>query len=277
MPSPIGWRGLVTGASGGLGRYIAKALAASGVDLVLTGRDLVALNAVADTVREQGRTATVLVVDLSEQHAVTRLVSESNATAGPIDLLVNNAGVEVASAYTRYTETELSQIISLDLLIPLQLIRAVLPGMVARRRGHIVNICSLASLGPLPYGVPYAAAKAGLAAATRSLRVEYAGSGVGFSALVPGFVTGAGIYARHQAAGSTAPTIFGTVSAERVAQAVVQAVERNRSEVLVTGRPIRPALALARLAPRLMERLTGWVGVTATARQVARRHNRLTE
>jgi NAD(P)-dependent dehydrogenase (short-subunit alcohol dehydrogenase family) len=154
MPSPIGWRGLVTGASGGLGRYIAKALAASGVDLVLTGRDLVALNAVADTVRAQGRTATVLVADLREPDAVTRLFSESNATAGPIDLLVNNAGVELASAYTRYSETELSQIISLDLLIPLQLIREVLPGLVARRRGHIVNVCSLASLGPLPYGGP---------------------------------------------------------------------------------------------------------------------------
>jgi 3-oxoacyl-[acyl-carrier protein] reductase len=132
MRSPAGWRGLVTGASGGLGRRIAEALAASGVDLVLTGRDLVGLNAVADTVRAQGRRATVLVADLSEPDAVNRLVSESNATAGPIDLLVNNAGVEVASAYTRYSEVELSQIISLDLVIPLQLIRHVLPGMVAR-------------------------------------------------------------------------------------------------------------------------------------------------
>ena len=73
MPSPIGWRGLVTGASGGLGRYIAKALAANGVDLVLTGRDLAALNAVAETVRAQGRTATVFVADLSEPDAVIRV------------------------------------------------------------------------------------------------------------------------------------------------------------------------------------------------------------
>ena len=107
--------------------------------------------------------------------------------------------------------------------------------------------------------------------------MEYAGSGVGFSALIPGFVTGAGIFARHQAAGSTAPTIFGTVSAERVAQAVVQAIEQNRSELIVTGRPIRLALAFASLAPGLMERLTGWVGVTASARQVVRRHDRLSE
>src|SRR5215211_3925912 len=87
--------------------------------LPVTGRDLVGLNAAADTVRAQGRRATVLVADLSEPDAVNRLVSESNATAGPIDLLVNNAGVEVASAYTRYSEVELSQIISLDLVIPL--------------------------------------------------------------------------------------------------------------------------------------------------------------
>jgi hypothetical protein len=113
--------------------------------------------------------------------------------------------------------------------------------------------------------VPYAAAKAGLAAATRSLRIEYAGTGVGFSVLIPDFVTGAGIFARHEAAGSTAPAIFGTVRPERVAEAVVRAVRWNRSESIITGRPIRPALALAGLVPGLMERLTSWVGITATA------------
>jgi hypothetical protein len=107
--------------------------------------------------------------------------------------------------------------------------------------------------------------------------VEFAGSGVGFSALIPGFVSGAGIFARHQAAGSSAPAIFGTVSAERVAEAVVEAVKRNRSELVVTGRPIRPALALAGLSPGLAERLITWVGVTATARQVAGRQGRLAE
>lgn len=119
-------------------------------------------------------------------------------TVGPVDIVVNNAGAEIGASCTAYSPDEVSELITLDLVAPLLLIKAVLPGMVARRHGQVVNICSLASKGPLPYGVPYSAAKSGLAMATQSLRLEYARSGVGFSAVLPGFVTQAGIFARHQ-------------------------------------------------------------------------------
>lgn len=97
--------------------------------------------------------------------------------------------------------------------------------------------------------MPYGAAKWGLAGATQSLRAEYAGTGVGFSVVIPGFVTGEGIFARHQANGVQAPAIFGTTTPQQVAQALVQAIRRDSPEILVTPRPLRPFLALAALAP----------------------------
>ncbi len=188
---------------------------------------------------------------------------------------MNNAGVEVASSFTRYSPDELDGLLALDLLAPLLLTHRLLPGMLARGVGHVVNICSLASKGPLPYGVPYAAAKSGLAGATASLRAEYAATGVGFSAVIPGFVTGAGIFARHEAEGVAAPALFGTTTPDRVARAVVAAIRRDAPEVIVTPYPIRPFLALAALAPRTAQRLTAWAGVTAVARRVARLHGRI--
>jgi short-subunit dehydrogenase len=264
-----GQRALLTGASGGLGGAIAQALAGAGVDLALSGRDEAALAQVAAAVRARGRTAAIFPADLTRHNAAMQLAAAAAETAGPIDILVNCAGVEIASAYTRYSEAELDGIMRLDLLAPLWLIQALLPGMLARGSGHVVNICSLASRGPLPYGVPYAAAKWGLAGATHSLRLEYAGSGIGFSVVIPGFVTGAGIFARHQAAGIAAPAVFGTVTPELVGRAVVRAIRRNAPELVVSRHPIRPLLALAVLAPRFAEMLTGWVGVTKIARQVA--------
>jgi short-subunit dehydrogenase len=274
MHSLDGRRALLTGASGGLGRHIAHSLGVAGADLVLSGRNGAALAEVAADVRALGRTVRVFPADLTRLDASARLVEAATETAGPIDILVNCAGVETASSYTRYSEAELDGIITLDLLAPLRLIRALLPGMLARGTGHVVNICSLASKGPLPYGVPYAAAKSGLAGATQSLRIEYQATGVGFSAVIPGFVSGAGIFARHQARGVAAPAVFGTTTPERVGRAVVRAIQRNAPEIIVSPRPVRPLLALAVLAPRLGNTATGWIGVIAAARQVAAVHGR---
>jgi short-subunit dehydrogenase len=213
--------------------------------------------------------------DLAAVGAAESLATTVEQTLGPLDILVNNAGVEVASSFTRYSPEELDRILVLDLLVPLPLIHRLLPGMLARKAGHVVNICSLASKGPLPYGVPYAAAKWGLAGATQSLRAEYAGTDVGFSAVIPGFVTKAGIFARHEAQGVVAPALFGTTTPEKVGLAVVSAIRRDAPEILVTPRPIRPFLALAALAPRMAQRLTTWAGVPAVARRVAHLNGRI--
>jgi short-subunit dehydrogenase len=247
----------------------------AGLDLAITGRNVAALGEVAREIREFGATVWPFEADLADPLAVEQLAAAVEETLGAVEVLVNNAGVEIASSFTRYSPDELDGIVALDLLVPLRLTRRLLPGMLGRGYGHVVNVCSLASKGPLPYGVPYAAAKWGLAGATASLRVEYEGSGVGFSAVIPGFVTGAGIFARHQADGVSAPPLFGTTTPERVGRAVVTAIRRNAAEIIVTAHPIRPFLALAALAPAMSPRLTAWTGVTAVARRAARLDQRL--
>jgi len=248
-----GCRALVTGASGGLGHDIAVALAREGVDVAISGRNVSALDELARRLRGFGTAAEPVVADLADPVEAQGLIRRAEDAIGPIGILVNNAGIEIASSFTLYSEDEVQRILVVDLLAPLRLIREVLPGMLERGAGHVVNICSLASKGALPYGVPYAAAKEGLAGATQSLRAEYAGTGVGFSVVIPGFVTGEGIFARHEADGIRAPALFGTTTPEKVGRAVVMAIRRDAPEVLVTPRPLRrfrPFLALAALAPR---------------------------
>lgn len=275
MRDLAGRRALVTGASGGLGRHIARELARAGVDLAISGRNRSDLDALAGELRALGHAVGPFPADLGRPLAAEQLAAAVEETLGPLDILVNNAGVEVASSFTRYSPDELDDILALDLLVPLRLTHTLLPGMLARAAGHVVNICSLAGKGPLPYGVPYAAAKSGLAGATASLRAEYADTGVGFSSVIPGFVTGAGIFARHEAEGVTAPAMFGTTTPERVGRAVVTAIRRDAPEIIVTPYPIRPFLALAAVAPRMAQRFAEWVGVTAVAGRVAHLHGRL--
>ena len=93
--------------------------------------------------------------------------------------------------------------------------------------------------------------------------------------MIPGFVTGLGIFARHEANGVAAPAIFGTITPDKVGRAVVGAIRRDVPEIIVTTRPIRPFLAFAALAPRAAERFTNWLGITAVAHQVASLNSRV--
>jgi short-subunit dehydrogenase len=120
--------------------------------------------------------------------------------------------------------------------------------MLNRGRGHIVNMSSLARSGPA-FQESYAATKAGLRAFTMSLRATYAGTGVSASVICPGFVE-AGIYARlKERAGCDAPFLLGSVPPERVARAVIRAIEADRAEIIVSRYPVRPLLALMELSP----------------------------
>ena len=266
---------LLTGASGGLGSHMARALAGAGARIALAGRNRGALEALADELRRQGAHAEPVICDLDHPDAVHQLVVSVEAALGAIDILVNNAGIEVAAPFTALDPEELDRIVRLDLDVPLSLIRRVLPGMLAREAGHIVNISSIGGRGAVPYSVPYAAAKWGLIGVTQSLRAEYAGTPVGFSVICPGFVRGDGMFARAAAKGVSAPAAFGTTTPRKVADAVVRAVEHNLPEVIVTPHPVRAMLAFAVLAPRTAERLAALLGTTRFARDVARAQGRL--
>jgi short-subunit dehydrogenase len=188
-------------------------------------------------------------------------------TIWPIDLLINNAGIEVPAAYPDFTDDELDSITRVNLIAPMVLTRHALPGMLARRRGHIVTVSSLAGRGGNAYNVLYATTKAGLVGFTRSLRAELAGTPVGAGVICPGFVSRDGMYARMQELGVDAPLALGVaplalraVEPERVAGAVLDAIAHDRPDVLVTGWPMRPLLVLQELAPRLAERVVAATG-----------------
>jgi short-subunit dehydrogenase len=260
---------LVTGASGGLGTHIARRLAREGMNVAISGRREDALAALAAELGGLGVEVEAVPADLADQGQLDSLVQRSESALGPIDLLVNNAGVENTAAFTAYTREELTSMMAVNLTTPLLLTHQVLPGMLARGRGHVVFIASMAGkLGPA-YAEPYAAAKAGLIALTQSLRAEYTQAPVGFSVVCPGFILGDGMYQRMVEEGIKANRMLGETTTARVTESVIRAIQRDRPEVIESGAPIRPGLALGQLAPRLAERLVARMGVTEIFRRTA--------
>jgi short-subunit dehydrogenase len=163
-------------------------------------------------------------------------VARAEAIVGPIDLPINNAGLEPSGAYTAFTDAELLEVAEINLLAPMLLTRHALPGMLARRRGHIVMISSLAGRAGNAFNVPYATTKAGLVSCAQSLRAELEGTPVSASVVCPGFIANDGMYADIQREfGVNAPVALRAVDPERVADAVMQAVTDDRPDILITG------------------------------------------
>jgi short-subunit dehydrogenase len=141
--------------------------------------------------------------------------------------------------------------------------------MLERGRGHVVFISSVAGkVGPA-FNEPYAATKAGLVGLTQSLRAEYLDAPVGFSVVCPGFIADDGMYARMADEGHRSNRLMGETTTKKVAEAVVRAIREDRAEIVESGAPIRPMLALAQLAPGLVERVAPKFGVTKLFGRVA--------
>lgn len=252
---------LLTGASGGLGPYIARALEGRGMRLVLTGRKLAALEGVASELRGSTRPL-VVPADVTRAEDRERLVAATEAEMGGVDVLVNNAGVERMQRFHQLTPAEIEQVIAVNLTAPMMLAHRVIPGMLERGWGRIVNLASLAGKAPPPHAEPYAVTKAGMIAFTRSLRASYHGTGVSASTIAPGFVRDAGMYQRAtQATGMRVSNLLGTSTPEAVAQAVVRALEGDLPEVIVNPGPIRLMSAMGELFPDLGARLSRRIGV----------------
>src|SRR5437764_5807639 len=269
-----GRNALVTGGSGGIGAYIARALARAGVNVVVSGRREDPLASVVAELRQKGVAAEAVPGDLHEPAQVDTLIERSEAALGPLDVLVNNAGIEQAAAFTRYTRDELTSMVDLNLTVPLLLTHSVLAGMLERGRGHVAFIASVAGkLGPA-YTVPYAATKAGLIAVTQSLRAQYAEAPVGFSVICPGFVAGEGMYQRMVEQGLSSNWLMGSTTIDKVADKVLDAIRHDRPEVIENGTPVRPLLALGQLSPRLAEGIARRIGVTELFRRLAASRDR---
>ncbi len=257
---------LLTGASKGIGVFIGQALAERGANLVLVARSEDLLAARVEALSRPGGRVVAISADLREPDQVRGLVGRAEAALGPIDILVNNAGVDPMGPFATIGESDLREIIDVKLLAPLLLTRQVLPGMIERKRGHVVTISSLSGKKGIPYEAVYTAANAGLVEWNNALRVELEGSGIGASVICPGFIRDVGLFAVH---GVAAPRLAGSSSAQQVALAVVRAIAKNRQELIVQPMPTRPLLALNALSPALGNTIIRLMGVVRLQRRLA--------
>ena len=170
-----GRNALVTGAGGGLGGYIARALAGQGVNLALSDLPSAPVDELLEELRGHGVRAEAVAADLRDREQLEGLVGKAEEAIGPLDILVNNAGLEFGGSYLGTTADELEAILDVNLLATMVLTREALPGMRERGRGHVVNTASLAGKAPVAYLASYCATKHGVVGFTHALRQEYGG------------------------------------------------------------------------------------------------------
>ena len=176
---------LVTGASGGIGGGIAKALHAQGATVVLSGTRTDALEALKS---ELGLRAHAAVCNLADPQSLDALAKTAEAAAGPIDILVNNAGITRDNLFIRMKDEEWDQVIAVDLTAAFRLSRAVLRGMMKKRWGRIISITSVVGITGNAGQANYVAAKAGLVGMTKSLAWEVASRNITVNCVAPGMV-----------------------------------------------------------------------------------------
>lgn len=176
---------LVTGASGGIGGSIAKALHAQGAVVGLCGRKKDALDALA---AELGSNCHVFVGDLSSSEAADALIAEANEAMGKIDILVNNAGLTRDGLFMRMKDEDWQVVQDVNLTTPFRLIRSAIKGMMKRRFGRIINITSVVGVTGNPGQANYCASKAGMIGMTKSMSCEVANRGITMNCVAPGFI-----------------------------------------------------------------------------------------
>src|SRR5262249_51677508 len=258
---------LVTGASRGIGALIAREIAEEGGHVVLTGRSAAELRAVASELAAAGADASFVPADLTQPGAATSLVETVERQRGGIDLLVNNAGGDPLREFHTITIEENLHTLQLNLIAPVTLTRAVLPGMLLRGHGHIVNISAMAGRVSFPFTEVYAAAKDGLIGFTRVLRAAYHARGISASWLILGAIGGAGQGQRMLDESGTKASGF-MAPAEAVARGVVKAVTRDKAELVIQPGPGRLIRALLDYFPALGPALNRAAGATATMRKI---------
>ncbi|MDP9342801.1 MAG: SDR family NAD(P)-dependent oxidoreductase [Actinomycetota bacterium] len=214
---------LVTGASSGIGRATALRLAAAGARIVALGRSRPALDEVA--ARTSG---TAVVADLTDPDALGRAVQEARDAVGAIDVLVNNAGEGWAGRFEEMDPADAERLVAVNLLAPIRLVRAVLPDMVQRRRGAIVNVSSIAGHVGVGEEAVYAATKAALITLSESLRDELRGSGVSVGVVSPGVIETPFFERRGRPYDRSFPR---PSEPELVAVAVIRAIRTGKQEV----------------------------------------------
>jgi short-subunit dehydrogenase len=257
---------LVTGATGGIGAAIARALHERGARVLVSGRRGEVLDELCASL---GDRAEAMPGDLAERDGPARLAE----AAGAVDVLVANAALPGSGRVDDFTPEEIDRSIDVNLRAPMQLTRALLPGMLERGHGHLVFVSSLSGKAASPRSGVYSATKFGLRGFAAGLREDVEPLGIGVTVVFPGFVSDAGLFAES---GVKLPPWVRTRTPEQVADAVARGIERERAEVDVAPLGLRVGTRLAGLAPVTMARIQRRLGAERIAEELAegQRHKR---
>src|SRR5438067_4838482 len=230
---------VLTGASRGIGAYIARALAAQKTNLLLVARSEPELARLARELRTRDTKVSFAAIDLGGRQAAKQVAEAAAAEVGSVDVLVNNAAVEPQRRFHTLDTDEIENVVRVDLITPIELSHLLLPGMLERGYGRIVNVSSIAGRVGFPLTEAYAASKDGLIGFSRVLRNDYRRSGVSASAVVLGPVRDTGVGQRTiDETGMKASTAF-MVRPEKVARAIVRAIEKNKADLARLKGPSR--------------------------------------
>ncbi len=239
---------LLTGATGGLGRAIAEALAGRGATLVLSSRKGPELDSLAAELPGDGHRT--VISDLAEEGEALRLLE----AAGEIDILVANAGLPASGRLDGLSQDEIGRALRVNLEAPVRMSRELVPRLVERGGGHLVFVSSLSGKAATARASLYCATKFGLRGFALGLRSDLRGTGVGVSVVMPGAIRDAGMFADSKA---SVPAVMGTSNPGQVSAGVVRAIERDRAEVSIAPMRQRVLSALAANAPEIADRVAG--------------------
>ncbi|MBF2005751.1 SDR family NAD(P)-dependent oxidoreductase [Chlorogloeopsis fritschii PCC 9212] len=254
---------LLTGASRGLGVHIAHALAKEQATIIGISRSKPGLNKTRDEVKALGGQFIGFTFDITNVEHLSGLVQHINNTVSPVDILINNTGVEIYQSFANYSLKDLQSVLTTNLLAAMELTRLLLPSMLERGSGHIVNISSLAGKKGVPYNSIYSASKAGLIMWTDSLRQELVRTGINFSAICPGYISETGMTVDS---GLPAPTLAGISTPQDVANSVIRAIKKNKAEVIINESAIAEFLtkvmfAIGQITPQFVDAVYRWIAV----------------
>lgn len=243
---------IITGASSGIGKETALALAGEGVRVVLAARREPRLRQVAEMIDARGGQALIVPTDMGVPHEVERLIRMVVERFQRIDLLINNAGYGLFASIEETTTDDLRRIMEVNFIGAFVAIKAVLPVMRQQGRGHIINVASVAGKRALPYSGAYSATKFALVALSESLRVELAGSGIDVSLVCPAATATEFFQVAENRTGRRVRPVGPVQSAEEVARAIVGLARRPRPEV-ITFKPARALVVLNAVSPRMID------------------------
>jgi NAD(P)-dependent dehydrogenase (short-subunit alcohol dehydrogenase family) len=245
----------VTGGARGIGRAIAHRLLQEGARVAILDLDEAEAATCAEALKGVGPEVRAYPLDVTRLADVHKTLARVEAELGPIDFLINNAGIMPLGAFLDQSPESDQRQVDVNLFGVLNGMRAMLPLMEARKRGHIVNIASVAGCMPAPYAAVYSATKYAVIGATESIRFEYAGSGLDFSYILPALVD------TELISGTGRPRYPPPVQPRDVADAVLRALQTGRVEIFVPRFSRLSVLLPALLPRRVYERIGRVFGV----------------